>query len=83
MKKSGFNLQEVSSVTDHANYQSLESYLNAPDDEDMERYAEALYNFHDDSKENTLKQPKRKPTPTIPKPPEVPEFPKNQLTVMS
>ena len=38
MKKGGANLQEIAYVLDHANYQSLESYLAAPNNEDYERY---------------------------------------------
>ena len=70
MKKSGFNLQEIAYITDHANYQSLESYLNAPNDDDMQCYADALFNFHDNQNQPKSTTPKPKATATISKPEE-------------
>ena len=84
MKKGDANLQEIAFVIDHANYQSLESYLAAPDDEDFERYNDMMFNYASNKKklmapndENpTPKNNKSrlklkcKPTATVSKPPE-------------
>ena len=80
MKKSGFNLQEIAYVTDHSNYQSLESYLSAPDEEDMQWYADALFSFHDENKDQgKISTPKSNPTTTISKPPKSPENKETQM----
>ena len=46
MKKGGYNIQGIAYVTDHSNYQSLESYLSAPDEEDYEHYNDILFKYH-------------------------------------
>ena len=42
MKKGGASMQEIAFITDHHNYQSLESYLSAPDHEDYECYNDMM-----------------------------------------
>ena len=70
-------MQEIAQVTEHANFQSLESYLAAPDGEDFIQYNNIMFAYHTD--ENNPQQseviPKKikktTPTSTISKPPEV------------
>ena len=72
MHKSGCSLQQIAKVTDHTNYQSLESYLASPDDDDYEHFNDVLFQYHNPPKpskiaENQPQQKSTKPLQTTPK----------------
>ena len=52
MKKAGCSLQENAVMLDHSNYQSLESYLGEPEDEDYERYSDIMFSYGSKPNEN-------------------------------
>jgi integrase len=43
LKKSGFSLEEIAHITGHKNLQSLKSYLDGPDQNQLEKYSNALH----------------------------------------
>ena len=45
MKAKGFSLHPIASVTGHMNYESLKSYLEAPDEEEKEEFCNALFDY--------------------------------------
>ena len=40
-----YNLQQISSVTGHKNYQCLETYINEPDQEDHVEFYDTLFDY--------------------------------------
>ena len=45
MAKQGFPLAKIATVTGHCNYESLKSYLEAPDDKEKEQFCDALFEY--------------------------------------
>lgn len=45
LKKSGFSIPEIASVTKHKNYQSLKHYLAVPDIDEKIKFSNALFKF--------------------------------------
>ena len=45
LKKLGFSIPEIASVTKHRNYQSLEHYLEKPTLEERGKFSESLFNY--------------------------------------
>ena len=45
LHKAGKSLHQIAKVTDHANYESLKSYLEQPDEEDQEDTADTLFDY--------------------------------------
>ena len=76
MKKVGFDLQQIACVTDHSNYQSLESYLAQPDDKDYEEFNDKVFKYVNNIEPNPTEHPpnrekkKSNITATVSKPPE-------------
>ena len=52
MSKAGFSIQQIAFVTDHSNYQSLESDLAEPEKDDYEQFNDKMFDYHDDTTKN-------------------------------
>ena len=50
--KKSYTIQQIASVTGHHNYQSLESYLEEPDEEDHVDFCDSLFNYTGANDEN-------------------------------
>ncbi len=68
LHQAGRSLHQIAKVTDHANYQSLASYLEQPDDEEKEETSDMLFDYTNsppppEASDSEEEQPKRrKPT---------------------
>ena len=67
MDKSGkFTIQQIASVTGQRNYQSLESYLQNPDEEDHIEFCDALFDYTDPPVQNDNSEQNPETPPTSP-----------------